>query len=111
MSTRKSLRHHLLLRHVLRNRESYNLLLGKKLIKKNESNLVEFILQSPELMWQKPINKLNSKIEFFNYPNYLSNSLLKEISLQPSRVATSSKKLINIDDCFFNKNDKTFVFF
>lgn len=98
MSTRKSLKHHVLLRHVLRNRESFKLLIGNKIVKKNESNLIDFLYESPELLWKKiPTNNLNIKIQLTDYTSKDSYCFLKNLS--------------NFDDQFVEHNNELFVIF
>lgn len=53
MSTRKSLRHHLIFQHVLRDKGALNILLGIKEARSEECALVRYLLSSPELLWKR----------------------------------------------------------
>lgn len=53
MSTRKSLRHHLIFQHVLRDTGALHLLLGASKANADECTLVRQLLSAPELLWKR----------------------------------------------------------
>lgn len=77
MSTRKSLRHHLIFQHVLRDKGALNVLIGYKKAKSEECALVRYLLSTPELLWKR--GPLRVCVYFLCKLSKISRSLLSLI--------------------------------
>ncbi|KAI6188451.1 Zinc finger, C2H2 domain and Zinc finger, C2H2-like domain-containing protein [Aphelenchoides besseyi] len=91
MSTRKSLRTHLLLQHVFRNERDFDLMVGKQIhhLSQLEFSAAKRFIQNPDLLWKKETKKTRSDAKpqiKTKKQNWIKTEMVDEIKVEIENV-------------------------